>query len=85
MQRSLIFVWSFVQNLDFILSIIFGTVSAFAFGLAILCFRKALRVSGERDGDLKMFMWAMGCMLGLIVSGMSAGYILLPIIMHRVG
>ena len=44
-------------------------------------FRKALAVSGERDGDLKMFFWACGSMLGLIVSGMSAAYILLPIIL----
>lgn len=73
------------MNLDLILSVVFGTISAGAFGLAILCFRRALKVSGTRDGDLKMFMWAMGSMIGLIVSGMSAAYILLPIIMHRLG
>jgi hypothetical protein len=72
-----------VQNLDFILSVVFGTVSAIAFSFAVWCFRRALRVSGDRDGDLKMFVWAMGSMLGLIVSGMSAGYILLPIILHQ--
>ena len=72
-------------NLDLILSIVFGTISAAAFGLAIWCFRKALKVSGQRDGDLKMFVWAMGSMLGLIVSGMSAAYILLPILLHRLG
>jgi hypothetical protein len=71
-----------VRNLDLILSIAFGIVSAGALASAVWCFRKALKVSGTRDGDLKMFLWATGTMLGLIVSGMSAGYILLPIIMH---
>jgi hypothetical protein len=49
----------------------------------VLCFRKALAVSGEKDGDLKMFFWAFGSMVGLIISGMSTAYILLPIILHR--
>jgi hypothetical protein len=39
-------------------------------------------VSGEKDGDLKMFLWALGTLLGLILSGMSAAYILLPILLH---
>jgi hypothetical protein len=70
--------------LDLTLSIAFGTISAGALGLAVWCFRKALKVSGTRDGDLKMFVWAMGTMIGLIVSGMSAAYILLPIILHSI-
>ena len=74
-----------MANLDLILSIVFGAISSAAFGLAVWCFRKALKVSGQRDPDLKMFVWAMGCMLGLIVSGVSAGYILVPILLHRLG
>jgi hypothetical protein len=70
-------------NLDLVLSIVFGTISAAAFAAAVWCFLKALRISGTRDGDLKMFLWAMGTMIGLIVSGMSAAYILLPILLHR--
>lgn len=72
-----------VLNLDLTLSIVFGTISAGAFAAAVWCFRKALKVSGRPDGDLKMFVWAMGTMIGLIVSGMSAAYILLPIIFHQ--
>ena len=71
-----------VINLDFVLAVVFGTLSAVAFGAAIFCFRKALKVSGGRDGDLKMFLWAIGTMFGLIVSGMSAAYILIPIFFH---
>ncbi len=70
-------------NLDLILSLVVGTISALAFVAAVWCFRKALKVSGTRDGDLKMFMWAMGTMIGLIVSGLTAGYILLPILLHK--
>jgi hypothetical protein len=73
-----------VLNFDLTLLIAFGTISAGALGLAVWCFRKALKVSGTRDGDLKMFVWAMGTMIGLIVSGMSAAYILLPIILHSI-
>lgn len=72
-----------MASLDRILFIAFGTTSALFLTLSILCFRKALRVSGEKDGDLKMFLWAAGGMIGLIVSGMSTAYILLPIIIHR--
>ncbi len=71
------------MNLDLILFIAFGLISTLALAAAVLCFRKALAVSGEKDGDLKMFFWAFGSMMGLIVSGMSAAYILLPIILHR--
>jgi hypothetical protein len=51
-------------------------------GIAFVCFRKSLRVAGDKDGDLKMFFWALGGMVGLILAGMSAVYILLPILLH---
>jgi hypothetical protein len=82
-MRRLTLTTSYMPNLDLLLSTIFGTISAGAFALAIWCFRKALRISGARDGDLKMFGWALGSLIGLIVSGMTAAYILLPIILHH--
>jgi hypothetical protein len=72
-----------MAKLDLILFVVFGLISALSLAASVLCFRKALAVSGEKDGDLKMFFWALGSMLGLIISGMSAAYILLPIIFHR--
>ena len=71
--------------LDTILSVVFGTLSLSGLIFAIWSFRKALRVSGEKDGDIKMFFWASGTLLGLMVSGLSAAYILLPILLHYVG
>jgi len=69
-----------MATLDLILLITFGTISITSLALTVWCFRKAMSVSGEKDGDIKMFAWAVGSMVGLIVSGVSAAYILLPIL-----
>ncbi len=69
-----------MAKLDFMLALVFGTAAFIGLISAAYCFRTALRVSGERDGDFKMFLWAVGALLGLIVAGMSAAYILLPIL-----
>jgi len=71
-----------MPTLDLTLLIAFGTLFLAGLAAAVVCFRKSLRVSNERDGDLKMFFWALGGMVGLILAGMSAAYILLPIIIH---
>lgn len=68
--------------LDLILFIAFGTFFLLGMAGMLLCFRKALKVANQKDGDIKMFFWAMGAMICLIIAGMSAGYILLPIIFH---
>lgn len=68
--------------MDLTLLIAFGTIALLFLALAVFCFSRALKVAGERDGDLKMFFWAMGGMTGLVVAGMSTAYILLPIIFH---
>jgi hypothetical protein len=41
---------------------------------------RALKAAREKDGELRMFFWAVGSMAGLVVAGMSAAYILLPIL-----
>ena len=72
-----------MAKLDLVLFLIFGLICISSLTAAIWSFSKALSVSGEKDGDLKMFMWAVGTLFGLIVSGMSAAYILLPILFHK--
>ncbi len=72
-----------MAKLDLALFIGFGTLAVLSFAFAVFCFVRALRVSGEKDGDLKMFLWAAGSMFGLITSGMSTAYFLLPILFHR--
>jgi hypothetical protein len=71
-----------MAKLDLILFAAFGSVTVLSLAGAVLTFRQALRVSGEKDGDLKMFLWAFGSMVCLIIAGMSAAYILLPILFH---
>jgi len=72
-----------MPTLDLTLSLVFGTLFLAGLAGAAWCFRKSLRVSNQRDGDLKMFFWAMGGLAGLILAGMSAAYILIPIIIHH--
>ncbi len=72
-----------MAGLDLVLFLGFGALAALGLTGAILSFRKALRVSGEKDGDLKMFVWAVAAMFSLIVAGMSTAYILLPILFHK--
>ncbi len=71
-----------MAKLDLILTLIFSSLTLLGSFATYYCMRKALRVSGERDGDLKMFLWAVGSLIGLIIAGMSAAYFLLPIIFH---
>ncbi len=70
-------------QLDLILTIVFSTLAIVGLIVAYLCFRKALKVSGEKDGDLKMFAWTAVALLGLVLAGMSAAYILLPILLFH--
>lgn len=71
-----------MARLDLILTIVFGTLSLVGVACAILCLRMAFRVASEKDGDLKMFFWALGSLVGLILAGVSSAYILLPIFLH---
>ncbi len=69
-------------KLDLVLFLVFGSLSVLGLASTFFCFRKALRVSTQKDGDLKMFLWAFASMIGLIVGGMSAAYFVLPILFH---
>ena len=71
-----------MARLDTLLLAVFGCLVVLGLAGAVLTFRQALRVSGHRDGDIKMFFWAAGTMLCLILAGVSTAYIVLPIILH---
>ena len=66
--------------LDRALLLLFGTLSLLGLTASALCFRKALKVANQRDGDVKMFFWSVGAMTGLILAGVSVAYIVLPIL-----
>lgn len=69
-------------RLDLILTIVFGTISVLGLAATVICLRMALKVASEKDGDVKMFFWAVGSLVGLVLAGMSSAYILLPIFLH---
>lgn len=71
-----------MAKLDLLLLVGIGIIALGGLVASILSFRQAMRVSGEKDGDVKMFLWAALSMIGLIVAGTSVAYILLPIILH---
>ena len=71
-----------MAKLDLILLAVFGFITVAGLAASGFCFRRSLKVASERDGDVKMFFWAVGGLLGLILAGMSSAYILLPILFH---
>ena len=48
-------------------------------------FYRAIKAAEYKDDGFKMFLWAAGGLLGLVIAGMSTAYILLPIILHYSG
>jgi hypothetical protein len=68
-----------MARLDLILTIVFSTLTLLGLVGAVFSFRKAMRVAGEKNGDFKMFLWAVGSLIGLIIAGVGVAYILLPI------
>lgn len=71
-----------MAKLDLYLTIAFGTLSVLGLVATVLCLRMALKVASEKDGDLKMFFWAVGSLVGLILAGVSSAYFLIPILLH---
>jgi hypothetical protein len=71
-----------MARLDALLLAVFGCFVIIGLTGAVLTFRQALRVSGQKDGDIKMFMWTAGTMIFLILAGVSTAYIVLPILLH---
>lgn len=69
---------------DLVLLLSFGALALIMLVAAVLSFRKALAVANHKDGDLKMFLWAVATFISLIISGLTAAYILLPILFHIV-
>jgi hypothetical protein len=45
-------------------------------------FYKSIKSAKYNDEGLRMFFWAVGGMLGLIIAGVGIAYFLIPIIAH---
>jgi hypothetical protein len=68
--------------LDFRLLLAVSIIALLSLTTGVLCIRRALHVAGEKDGDLKMFLWSFAALIAFVISGMSMAYVALPIIIH---
>ncbi len=70
--------------LDRILFYFFLTLTIIGLSWSGFAFSRAFRYSNPRDDPdgVRMFMWAAGGLVGLILAGMSLAYILFPLIFH---
>jgi hypothetical protein len=71
-----------VAILDKLLIWIFTGLSLLSLAWSIFAFYRAMKAVDLKDEGFRMFLWAAGGLVGLVVAGMSAAYILLPIIFH---
>jgi len=68
---------------DNILLIIFGILSTIGLTIGIISFSLAVKHAKKPDGELKMALWAVLGMGGLVFAGMCWAYFLIPIIINR--
>jgi hypothetical protein len=68
---------------DSLLLTVFGILSTLGLALGVVSFRLAVKNARKPDGELKMALWAILGMGGLVFAGVSWAYFLIPIIIHR--
>ncbi len=77
------FVYFSMAKLDLILLLVFGFIAAISLTTGYLCLRNALTAARAKDGEIRMFFWTAGLLASLTLSGLSAGYFLIPLIFGR--
>ena len=68
--------------LDKILFWSFIGISVLSLTWSVFAFYRAMKAAEYKDDGFKMFLWAIGALVGLVIAGMSVAYILLPIIFY---
>jgi len=73
-----------MAKLDNILFWIFLFISIISLSFSAFSFYRAYKNADFKidPEGVRMFLWSLGGLAGLIIAGMSAAYILLPIIFH---
>lgn len=69
--------------MDNILLLVFGVLSVVAFVIGLVAFTLALKYARKSDGEGKMVAWAFVGLAGIVFSGMSWAYFLIPILVRR--
>jgi hypothetical protein len=68
---------------DNILLIVFGILAALSLTAGGFAFAMAVKQAKKPDGELKMAVWAILGMAGLVFAGMSSAYFLIPILINK--
>ena len=73
-----------MARLDEILFWLFLTLTIVGIGWSGFAFYKALKWANPKDDPdgIRMFLWACAALVGLVLAGMSAAYVLFPIVSH---
>ena len=66
--------------LDTILFWFFSTLAVLGLVLMVISIYRAMKAVGRNDEGLRMFFWAVGALVGLILTSVSLVYILLPLL-----
>lgn len=69
--------------MDNILLVVFGGLSTLALAVGVVAFTLALKYAKKKDGEGKMIAWAIVGLAGIVFSGMSWAYFLIPILIKR--
>ncbi|MCX6133998.1 MAG: hypothetical protein NTU47_09325 [Ignavibacteriales bacterium] len=62
---------------------VFGTLTAIGLIVAVICLVFALKNARKPEGELKMAFWSFGALAGLVFSGMSFAYFIVPILLNQ--
>jgi len=68
---------------DNFLLILFGILSTVGLAFGIVSFTLAMKYAKKPEGELKMALWAIAGMGGLVLAGMSWAYFLIPILINK--
>lgn len=68
---------------DTVLLIVFGILSGLGLAVGAVGFGLAIKHSKKPEGEVKMALWAIMGLAGLVLAGMSWAYFLLPILWNH--
>ncbi|GJQ19842.1 MAG: hypothetical protein HBSIN02_01970 [Bacteroidia bacterium] len=68
---------------DNFLLAVFGVVSLLGLAAGVAGFALAIKYAKKPDGEIRMAIWAFVGLAGLVASGMSWAYFLLPILINK--
>lgn len=68
---------------DSLLLIVFGVLCLAGLAGGVTGFSLAVKYAKKPDDEIRMALWAIAGLGGLVLAGMSAAYFLIPILINR--